>query len=231
MPRATIRALRQGGIRRIVLATGDRAEVADAVGAITGVDEVLAGRTPAGKLEVVRREQRHGPVIMAGDGINDAPAAGPGRCRGRYGRPRVTRLLRSRRRGAHRGPPRPARRSRRARRAAPAGSPCRACWPEWGCRWPRWAVAAAGLLPAVWGALLQEAIDVAVILNALRVLHPGYAARAADGRRRRTEQPVFPRARHHPGGHRAVPRGRGRARSHRPARSDVRGPAVAPAAR
>jgi hypothetical protein len=34
------------------------------------------------------------------------------------------------------------------------------------------AVAAAGLLPAVWGALLQEAIDVAVILNALRVLIP-----------------------------------------------------------
>ncbi len=72
--RATIRALRQGGIRRIVLATGDRAEVADALGAITGVDEVLAGLTPVGKLEVVRREQRHGPVIMTGDGINDAPA-------------------------------------------------------------------------------------------------------------------------------------------------------------
>ena len=34
------------------------------------------------------------------------------------------------------------------------------------------AVAAAGLLPAVWGALLQEAIDVAVILNALRALRP-----------------------------------------------------------
>jgi hypothetical protein len=34
------------------------------------------------------------------------------------------------------------------------------------------AAAAAGLLPAVWGALLQEAIDVAVILNALRALRP-----------------------------------------------------------
>jgi hypothetical protein len=34
------------------------------------------------------------------------------------------------------------------------------------------APAAAGLLPAVWGALLQEAIDVAVILNALRALRP-----------------------------------------------------------
>ena len=34
------------------------------------------------------------------------------------------------------------------------------------------AAAAGGLLPAVWGALLQEAIDVAVILNALRALAP-----------------------------------------------------------
>jgi len=36
-------------------------------------------------------------------------------------------------------------------------------------------VAAAGFLPAVWGALLQEAIDVAVILNALRALRPAAA--------------------------------------------------------
>ena len=40
--RQTIRALRQGGISRIVLATGDRAEAAVAVGALTGVDEVIA---------------------------------------------------------------------------------------------------------------------------------------------------------------------------------------------
>ena len=72
--RATIRAIRHGGVTRIVLATGDRAEAADAVGALTGVDEVLAGLTPAGKLDVVRREQRRAPVIMTGDGINDAPA-------------------------------------------------------------------------------------------------------------------------------------------------------------
>ena len=72
--RQTIRAVRRGGISRIVLATGDRAEAAGAVGALTGVDEVLAGLTPAGKLDVVRREQRRAPVIMTGDGINDAPA-------------------------------------------------------------------------------------------------------------------------------------------------------------
>ena len=39
------------------------------------------------------------------------------------------------------------------------------------------AVAAAGLLPAVWGALLQEGIDVAVILNALRALRPALSAK------------------------------------------------------
>ena len=72
--RATIRAIRHGGVTRIVLATGDRAEAAGPVGALTGVDEVLAGLTPAGKLDVVRREQRRAPVIMTGDGINDAPA-------------------------------------------------------------------------------------------------------------------------------------------------------------
>ena len=72
--RQTIRAIRHRGVTRIVLATGDRAEAADAVGALTGVDEVLAGLTPADKLDVVRREQRRAPVIMTGDGINDAPA-------------------------------------------------------------------------------------------------------------------------------------------------------------
>jgi cation transport ATPase len=47
---------------------------ADGVGALTGVDQVLAELTPAGKLEAVRREQRRAPVMMTGDGINDAPA-------------------------------------------------------------------------------------------------------------------------------------------------------------
>ena len=72
--RQTIRALRRGGITRIVLATGDRAEAASAVGALTGVDEVLAELTPEAKLDAVRREQRRAAVIMTGDGINDAPA-------------------------------------------------------------------------------------------------------------------------------------------------------------
>ena len=70
----TIRALRDGGISRIVMVTGDRTEVAQAVGAVIGVDEVLAERTPADKLDAVRAERDRAPVIMVGDGINDAPA-------------------------------------------------------------------------------------------------------------------------------------------------------------
>src|SRR5262252_7635414 len=56
--RRTIRALRGDGIRRIVVVTGDRSEVAATVGAAIGVDEVLAERSPADKLDAVRSERR-----------------------------------------------------------------------------------------------------------------------------------------------------------------------------
>ena len=177
--RATIRALRQGGIRRIVLATGDRAEVADAVGAITGVDEVIAGLTPAGKLDVVRREQRQGPVIMTGDGINDAPAlalADVGVAMGARGSTASSEaadaVLTVDRLGRLGDVAAIGRRTRRiALQSVLAGM---------GMSLAAMGLAAAGLLPAVWGALLQEAIDVAVILNALRALRqPGDGARLA----------------------------------------------------
>src|SRR5215813_7850786 len=70
----TIRSLRANGINRVVMVTGDRADIAAKVGVVIGVDEVLAERTPAEKVEAVRLERRRAPVIMVGDGINDAPA-------------------------------------------------------------------------------------------------------------------------------------------------------------
>src|SRR5262249_8355092 len=70
----TVRALRLGGISRVVMAPGARADAADRVGVLIGVDEVLAERTPAEKLDAVRLERRRAPTIMVGDGINDAPA-------------------------------------------------------------------------------------------------------------------------------------------------------------
>ncbi|NUT18877.1 MAG: heavy metal translocating P-type ATPase [Hamadaea sp.] len=69
-----MRALRQAGIRRTVLVTGDRADIAESIGRIVGVDTVFADRDPAEKLAIVRAEQQAAPTVMVGDGINDAPA-------------------------------------------------------------------------------------------------------------------------------------------------------------
>ena len=69
-----VRALRDAGIRRIVLLTGDRADIAETVGRIVGVDAVLADRDPADKLAAIRAESAAARTIMVGDGVNDAPA-------------------------------------------------------------------------------------------------------------------------------------------------------------
>jgi heavy metal translocating P-type ATPase len=169
--RQTLRAVRGGGISRIVLATGDRADAASAVGALTGVDEVVAGLTPASKLDVVRGEQRTARVIMTGDGINDAPAlalADVGIAMGARGATASSEaadaVLTVDQIGRLGEVAALARRTRRiALQSVLAGM---------GLSLVAMGFAAAGLLPAVWGALLQEAIDVAVILNALRALVP-----------------------------------------------------------
>jgi Cd2+/Zn2+-exporting ATPase len=67
--------LRQGGIGRVVMLTGDRPESARSVGLAIGVDEIRAGLLPEDKVAAVRElERTHGPVAMVGDGVNDAPA-------------------------------------------------------------------------------------------------------------------------------------------------------------
>jgi heavy metal translocating P-type ATPase len=167
----TIRALREGGVGRIVMLTGDRAEVAETVGATIGVDEVLSERAPAEKVAAVRVEQRRGRVVMVGDGINDAPAlalADVGVAIGASGvvasaaaADAVLTVDRLDRLGeviaqAHHT-------LRIALESVLVGI---------GMSVAAMGVAAVGLLPAAWGALLQEAIDVAVILNALRALRP-----------------------------------------------------------
>ncbi|GAA5481051.1 heavy metal translocating P-type ATPase [Haloferula sargassicola] len=66
--------LKQLGVKRVVMLTGDQQRVAEAIGRETGVDEVRAGLLPEDKLKVVRLLKEEGKVLMAGDGVNDAPA-------------------------------------------------------------------------------------------------------------------------------------------------------------
>ena len=66
--------LRRLGITRILLATGDRRAVAEAVTAGLGLDAVRADLTPDQKVLLVLTERKNGPVMMVGDGVNDAPA-------------------------------------------------------------------------------------------------------------------------------------------------------------
>ena len=68
-----IRQLQDMGIR-VVMLTGDNEVTAKAIAKIAGVDEVVAGVLPDGKVSVVEELKKSGKVVMVGDGINDAPA-------------------------------------------------------------------------------------------------------------------------------------------------------------
>lgn len=70
---AAVARLRKMGVRTVML-TGDGEKTARAVAQLVGIDEVRAGVLPEEKAACVRKEKKHGAVIMVGDGINDAPA-------------------------------------------------------------------------------------------------------------------------------------------------------------
>jgi heavy metal translocating P-type ATPase len=167
-PRA-LRALRRGGVRRVVLLSGDRADVAEAVASAVGVDAVLAERTPADKVDAVRAERAEAVTAMVGDGINDAPAlaaADVGVAMGARGAAAASEaadvvLLVDRLDRLAEGIA-IARRTRRiALESVLAGMALSGLG---------MVAATLGFLPPVAGAVLQEAIDVAVILNALRAV-------------------------------------------------------------
>jgi len=66
---------KRNGIKKIVMLTGDRKEVAETVGKHIGVDEVVSNLLPSEKVNHVKRLKEDGDtVLMLGDGINDAPA-------------------------------------------------------------------------------------------------------------------------------------------------------------
>jgi soluble P-type ATPase/hemerythrin-like domain-containing protein len=168
----TIRSLRKGGIKRVVLVTGDRVDVAETIGAVVGVDEVLAERSPQEKLDVVKMETRLAPTIMVGDGINDAPAlalADVGVAMGARGATAASEaadvvLTVDRLDRLHEAIDIAHRTRRIALQSMVTGMALSL---------GAMGVAAFGYLPAVSGAILQEFIDAAVIFNALRALRGG----------------------------------------------------------
>jgi heavy metal translocating P-type ATPase len=167
-----VQTLRANGVARILMVTGDRSETAETIAAALDLDAVLADRLPGDKVDAVATEQRQHPTLMIGDGINDAPAlaaANVGIALGARGASasseaadivilvdrldRVSDAMRI------------AKRTRRiALQSIIVGMALSGV---------AMLAAAFGWLPPVAGALTQEAIDVAVILNALRALGPG----------------------------------------------------------
>ena len=167
--KTVLSALRKAGIARIVLASGDRAEIARSVGEELGVDEILGDLSAESKVAAVRREAAAGPVIMVGDGVNDAPAlaaADVGVAMGARGTAASSEaagvvLLVDQLEPLAKAIVIAKRTRNIAFQSVVAGL---------GLSIVAMVVAAFGYLPPVQGALLQEAIDVAVILNALRAL-------------------------------------------------------------
>ena len=72
--RKTLDAIRDAGIKRIVMLTGDNAGVGSAIAKEVGIDDVRAGLMPEDKVTAITELASKGPIAMVGDGVNDAPA-------------------------------------------------------------------------------------------------------------------------------------------------------------
>lgn len=69
-----VQRLKELGIKKVVMLTGDNARVAAAIAKQAGVDEFYADLLPQDKVLVLRDLRKMGEVAMVGDGVNDAPA-------------------------------------------------------------------------------------------------------------------------------------------------------------
>ena len=160
-------------LSRILVVSGDRAEEVRYLADRVGISEIYAGQSPEDKVAITRAEVAKAPTLFIGDGINDAPAlaaATVGLAFGQHNEitseaagavildtslTRVDELLHI---------------ARRLRRIALQSAIGGMSLSVLGMM-----AAAAGLLPPVSGAVVQELIDLAAVLNALRAAAPGGA--------------------------------------------------------
>jgi heavy metal translocating P-type ATPase len=158
-------------VNRIVLLSGDRESEVQYLATAVGITEVMSGQSPEEKVDVVRAETQAAPTLFVGDGINDAPAMQAATVSIAFGKNnditseaadavvlepslvKVDELI-------HIG----GRMRRIALQSAVGGMALSMIG---------MGLAAAGLLPPVVGAVAQEVIDAAAVLNALRVSLPG----------------------------------------------------------
>lgn len=166
---AALTKLRQAGISRIVLASGDTQEIVDRIGLALGLDELRGGLSPAEKVAIVLAERERGVVLMVGDGVNDAPALAAsdvGIAMGARGSAAASEsadavlLVDDLERLAEGVVT-----AKRAR-----GIALQSVYVGLSLSIAAMFAAAFGYLSVLQGALLQEVIDVVVILNALRAL-------------------------------------------------------------
>jgi heavy metal translocating P-type ATPase len=158
-------------VNRVMLLSGDREAEVRHLAAQVGIDEMLFGKSPEEKVEIVRQESLRGPTLFLGDGINDAPAMQAATVGVAFGQNsditaeaadavvleaslgKVDELI-------HIG-----RRMRTIALQSAIGGMALSLIGM--------LMAAAGYLPPVAGAIAQEVIDVAAVLNALRTTLPG----------------------------------------------------------
>jgi P-type E1-E2 ATPase len=157
-------------VSRIILLSGDRQPEVEYLANEVGISEAQFGKSPEEKVDIVRAAAQRGPTLFVGDGINDAPAMQAATVGVAFGQPsditaeasdavvlepsltKVDELI-------HIG-----RRMRRIALQSAVGG--------MGVSMVGMLIAAAGFLPPVAGAIVQEIIDVAAVMNALRVALP-----------------------------------------------------------
>ncbi len=170
--RATMTGLHALGVKHLVMISGDRKPIAGAVAKSVGIDEVYAEQLPVDKINIIRDVPKHQrPVIMVGDGVNDAPslsAADAGIAMGAHGATAASEsadvvILRDDLSKVTEAVAISRDTMRIARESVLIGiAICTGLM----------LIASTGIIPAIIGALFQEVVDTVTILAALRARNP-----------------------------------------------------------